>query len=82
MKQKIKDFFIILWYYITFPYYFISTRKVRRWLEEAAAADRAALLTERDVEFLRSIGVETTLEELRESCYPKKKHKTKKKPGV
>lgn len=65
MKQKIKDFFLTIWYYITFPYYWLSTRKVRKWLEEAAAEDRAKLITEKDVEFLKSIGVNLTLEELR-----------------
>lgn len=68
MKQKIKDFFLMLWFYISFPYYWLSTRKIEKMLAEAAAKDRAALLTEKDVEFLRSIGVETTLEELRNEC--------------
>ena len=75
MKQKIKDFFLTIWYYLTFPYNWLTTRKVRKWLKQAAARDRAALLTERDVEFLRSIGVETTLEELRYYCLNPKKIK-------
>lgn len=83
MKQKIKNFFITLWYYITFPYYWLSTRKVDKWLTQAAAEDRAALLTEEDVEFLKSIGVETTLEELRYYCLnPKKVKKYKKAKKV
>lgn len=72
MKQKIKDFFLTLRYYISFPYYWLSTRKIDRLLTQAATEDRAALLTEKDVEFLRSIGVETSSEELQNGC---KKHK-------
>lgn len=34
-------------------------------LREIAAQDRAALLTERDVEFLRSIGIDADLEKLK-----------------
>ena len=64
MKQKIKDFFLTLRYYISFPYYWLSTRKIDRLLTQAATEDRAALLTEKDVEFLRSIGVETNLNTL------------------
>lgn len=63
---KIKDFFLTLWYYISFPFYWLSTRKIDKKLKEIAAEDRANLLTEKDVEFLKSIGVKTTLEELRE----------------
>ena len=73
--NKIKDFFILLWYYITYPFDWISTRKVRKKLEEAGAEWRASLITEKDVEFLRSIGVETTLEELRNG--EKKERKAK-----
>lgn len=65
MKQKIKNFFITLWYYISFPYYWLTTRKIDKKLTQITSEDKAALLTEKDVEFLRSIGVETTLEELR-----------------
>ena len=65
MKQKIKDSFITLWYYITFPFNWLSTRKIDKLLTQVAAEDRAALLNEKDVEFLRSLGVNTTLEELR-----------------
>ena len=68
MKQKIKDFFLTIGYYVFFPYYWLSTRKTDKFLTQVAAEDRAALLTEKDVEFLRSIGVETTLEELRNEC--------------
>ena len=65
MKQKIKDFFATLWYIISFPFCWHSTRKIDKKLKQIAAEDRAASLTEKDVEFLRSIGVETNLEELR-----------------
>lgn len=43
-------------------------KTVESILEEAAAQDRAALLSERDVEFLRSVGVNLTLEQLKEGC--------------
>ena len=68
MRQKIKDFFLTLWYCICFPYYWLSARKIDKKLTRIAAEDRAALLTEKDVEFLRSIGVETDLETLRNYC--------------
>lgn len=68
MKQKIKNFFITVWYYICFPFLWLSTRKINKKLSQIAAEDRAALLTEKDVEFLKSIGVETDLEALRSGC--------------
>lgn len=68
MKQKIKDFFITLWDYICLPFLWLSTRKIDKRFTQVAAEDRAALLTEKDVEFLRSIGVETDLETLRNEC--------------
>ena len=73
MKQKIKNLFIMLWYYICFPFLWLSTRKIDKKLTKIAAEDRAALLTEKDVEFLRSIGVETDLETLRNECRKVKK---------
>ena len=73
MKQKIKNFFITLWDYICLPFLWLSTRKIDKWLTQVAAEDRAALLTEKDVEFLRSIGVETDLETLRNKCKKVKK---------
>lgn len=66
--NRIKDFFLTIWYYISFPYYWLTTRRVEKKLKQIAAEDRAAQLTEKDVELLRSIGVETTLEELRSEC--------------
>ena len=65
---KIIDFFLTLWYYISFPYYWLSTRKIDKKLTKIVEEDRASLLTEKDVEFLRSIGVETDLETLRNRC--------------
>ena len=65
---KIKNFFLTIWYYISFPYYWLSTRKIDKKLKEIAAEDRAALLTENDVKFLKSIGVETDLKTLRNEC--------------
>ena len=72
MKQKITNFFLTLWYYISFPYYHISTRKIDKQLTQIATEDRANLLTEKDVEFLRSIGVETDLKTLQDECKNKK----------
>ena len=63
--NKIKNFFLTLWYYITYPYYRFTTRDVDKKLTQIAAEDRAALLTEKDVVFLKSVGVETDLETLR-----------------
>lgn len=59
MKNKIKNFFITLWDCICLPLHWLSTRKVDKKLTQIAAEDRANLLTEKDLEFLRSIGVET-----------------------
>ena len=73
MKQKIKNLFIMLWYYICFPFLWFSTRKIDKKLTKIAEEDRAALLTEKDVEFLRSIGVDTDLETLRNECRKVKK---------
>ena len=70
---KIKDFFLTIWYYVSFPYYWLSTRKIDKWLTQAAAEDRANLLTEKDVEFLRTIGINTDLETLRNECKKVKK---------
>ena len=67
MKQKIKDFFLAIWYYLTFPYYWLSTRKVEKRLYQAAEEWKASA-TEKDVEYLRSIGIETDLETLRNGC--------------
>ena len=72
MKQKIKNFFLTLWYYITYPFYWFSTRKIDKKLSQIAAEDRAALLNEKDVELLRSIGVETDLKTLQGECKNKK----------
>lgn len=68
MKKKIKNFFIALWDYIRFPFLWLSARKTDKKLTQIAAEDRAASITEKDVEFLRSIGVETDLDTLRSGC--------------
>ena len=65
MKQKIKGFFKTLWDYICLPFLWLSTRKIDKWLTQVAAEDRAAILNEKDVKFLKSIGVEMYLERLR-----------------
>ena len=68
MKQRIKDFFLMLWYYISFPYYWLSTRKIDKKLKHIAAEYRATLLTEKDLEFLKSIGVKTDSEPLKNAA--------------
>ena len=73
MKQKIKDFFLTIWDFISFPYYWLSTRKIDKKLAQIAKEDRVALLTEKDVEYLRSIGVKTDLETLKNGCKSIKK---------
>ena len=55
--NKIKRFFQILWHCISFPYYWFTTRKIDKKLTRIAEEDRMALITEKDVEFLKSIGV-------------------------
>ena len=72
--KLIKNFCITLWYYISLPYNLITTRRVTKILKEAAEDDRRNLLTEKDVEFLRSIGVETDLETLRNGDKPTNKN--------
>ena len=61
LMVKIRDFFIAIWYYISFPYYWLSTRKIDKRLTQIAAEDRAALLTEKDVEFIRSTTIQKKL---------------------
>ena len=67
MKQKIKNIFTTLRNYLCLLFLWLSTRKIDKKLTKIAAEDRSALLNENDVEFLRSIGGETTLEKLREA---------------
>lgn len=68
MKQKFKDFFLTLGYYVSFPYYWFSTRKIDKKFTQMAEEERVAPITEKDVELLKSIGVETDLETLRNKC--------------
>lgn len=39
-----------------------SDKEFEKLLDQIAAEDRVALITEKDVEFLRSIGIDTDLE--------------------
>ena len=66
--SKIKNFFLTLWDCIRFPFLWLTTRKIDKKLTQIAAEDRAALLTEKDVEFLSSIGVASDIETLRNDC--------------
>ena len=63
--MKIKKFFQTVWYYITYPFYRIKTRGIDKKMRKIAAEDRAALLNKNDVEFLKSIGIESDLETLK-----------------
>ena len=42
-----------------------TDKEFEKFLEQIAAEDRAALITEKDIEFLRSIGIDTDLETFR-----------------
>lgn len=55
----------MLWVYITFPCYWFATKKIETKLTQMAKQDRSSLMTENDVEFLRTIGIEADLETLR-----------------
>lgn len=63
--SKIKKFFQTVWDYITLPYYWITTIGVDKKLLKLAEEDRTSLTTEKDVEFLKSLGVDVDLETLR-----------------
>lgn len=65
MNMKIRDFFFMLGYYVTLPFNWPAIRKIDKTLARLAAEDRANAMTEKDVEFLRSVGIETDLETLR-----------------
>lgn len=73
--MKIKEFFQTVWYYITYPYYRLSTKKIDKKLKEIAAEDRAAILDENDVEFFKSIGIDTDLETLKNDSKSAQIHK-------
>ncbi len=68
MKNKIKNFFKTVWDYIRLPFLVLSSRKTEKKLKRAAAEDKAEIFTEKDVEFLKSVGVETDLETLQNNC--------------
>ncbi len=67
MKQKIKDFFLALWHFVSYPFVWLSVRKVDKKLARSAANDKANVFTEKDVEFLKSVGIETDLNTLKSS---------------
>ena len=55
--KKLKNFFIAVWDYLTFPF----DKKFRKFAEEELNSH----YNEKDVEFFRSIGIETDLETLK-----------------
>ena len=55
--NRIKEFFQILGYYISYPFTQKKDRERDRKLREIAKEDMNSSLTERDIEFLKSIGV-------------------------
>ena len=55
--SRIKNFLLSIWYYISYPYYRLATRKIDEKLTRIAEKDRAALLNKKDAEFLRHISV-------------------------
>lgn len=69
--MKIKEFFQTIWLYITYPFTWRKTKKLDKELRKIAADDRAVILNEKDVEFLKSIGIETDLETLKNGGKPK-----------
>lgn len=60
--NKIRKFFSALWDYITF---WLPARKLDKKLTKLAEADKKSLITEKDVEFLKNIGIETDLKSLK-----------------
>lgn len=62
MKQKIKDFFITLWYYVTFPYHWLATRKIRKELTRIAAKERAKISLGKDIDFKKAMNSNETIE--------------------
>ena len=63
--NKIKKFFCILWDYITYPYYRLTAGSFEKKLNKIIEEDKKSLITDKDVEFLKSIGIETDLETLK-----------------
>ena len=63
--SRIKEFFKTVWGCITFPFNWLTARKFEKKFTERVEKDKRAMITEKDVEFLKSIGVETDLETLR-----------------
>lgn len=68
MKHKIKNLFIMLWNDIRLPFLRLSTKKINKILTLISEKDKANLLTEKNVEFLKSLGIDTNLKRLRKKC--------------
>ena len=63
--NRIKEFLLIIWYFISYPFTRRKDKERQKKLKEIAEEDLNSRYTERDVEILRSIGIETDLETLR-----------------
>ena len=63
--NKIKEFFLTIWYLISYLFTWRKDKQFAEKLQEIAEQDRRNMLTERDVEILRSVGVNTDLETLK-----------------
>lgn len=56
--SKIKEFFITVWCCITFPYNWLISRKFEKRFTEYIEKDKKSMITEKDLECLKSLGVE------------------------
>lgn len=56
--NRIKEFFITVWCFITFPYNWLTARKFEKKFTKYVEMDKKSMFTEKDVEFLKSLGVE------------------------
>lgn len=56
--NKFSKFFKTIWDYITSPYYRIAAIRLEKKFQKLIEMDKKSITTEKDVEFLRSIGVD------------------------
>lgn len=62
--NKIKEFFLLIWYYVTYPFVRKRNRKIDEKLREIAREDMSKF-TEKDEEFLKSVGVNIDSENIK-----------------